>query len=27
MTTTPTEPVAVIGLACRLPGAPDPGAF
>ncbi|GAA4963163.1 SDR family NAD(P)-dependent oxidoreductase [Pseudonocardia tropica] len=27
MTTEPTEPVAVIGLACRLPGAPDPDAF
>ncbi|MFI1126942.1 type I polyketide synthase [Streptomyces hygroscopicus] len=23
----PPEPVAVVGIACRLPGAPDPGAF
>ncbi|WP_116439382.1 type I polyketide synthase, partial [Pseudofrankia sp. EUN1h] len=23
----PAEPVAVVGLACRLPGAPDPAAF
>ncbi|PKV77063.1 type I polyketide synthase [Streptomyces sp. TLI_146] len=23
----PVEPVAVVGLACRLPGAPDPAAF
>ncbi|HZN18590.1 MAG TPA: beta-ketoacyl synthase N-terminal-like domain-containing protein, partial [Micromonosporaceae bacterium] len=23
----PREPIAIIGLACRLPGAPDPAAF
>ncbi|MER6916109.1 SDR family NAD(P)-dependent oxidoreductase [Streptomyces sp. NPDC000594] len=23
----PPEPVAIVGIACRLPGAPDPGAF
>jgi acyl transferase domain-containing protein len=25
--TEPATPVAVVGLACRLPGAPDPAAF
>src|SRR5436305_772042 len=24
---TPPEPIAVVGLACRLPQAPDPDAF
>jgi acyl transferase domain-containing protein len=23
----PSNPIAVIGLACRFPGAPDPAAF
>ncbi|MDA3647984.1 SDR family NAD(P)-dependent oxidoreductase, partial [Saccharopolyspora indica] len=30
MTTTaaePNEPIAVVGMSCRLPGAPDPGGF
>ncbi|MFC3890686.1 SDR family NAD(P)-dependent oxidoreductase [Lentzea rhizosphaerae] len=27
LSTPSTEPVAVIGIACRLPGAPDPAAF
>ncbi|WP_264927542.1 polyketide synthase, partial [Streptomyces sp. A012304] len=26
-TETVAEPIAVIGLSCRLPGAPDPGGF
>ncbi|HEV7509231.1 MAG TPA: SDR family NAD(P)-dependent oxidoreductase [Thermoanaerobaculia bacterium] len=25
--TAPPEPVAIVGLACRFPGAPDPAAF
>ena len=24
---TADEPIAIVGLACRLPGAPDPQAF
>src|SRR5690242_3827497 len=25
--TVSSEPIAVVGIACRLPGAPDPDAF